>query len=242
MIPFFILGICLLVGFVLLARWFVAAEPRAVLWVLRWVAAFVAIVIGGFLIWGGRQALAAIVFPLLLPLLLRYRALWARLKSAAGPSPGQTSQVETRFLRMTLDHDTGAMSGVVLDGEHRGRSLEEMSLPDLVDLLRQCRAEDPQSVAVLEAYLDRIHGADWRAHSEEGQGGSGARYGGGAAASTGAMTREEALEILGLQPDATPDEIRDAHRRMMQQYHPDRGGSNYLAAKVNQAKDRLLAR
>jgi curved DNA-binding protein CbpA len=54
------------------------------------------------------------------------------------------------------------------------------------------------------------------------------------------MNRDEALAVLGLKNGATADTIRAAHRRLMKELHPDRGGSDYLAAKVNQAKDVLL--
>jgi len=230
-IAYLILGISLLVGLIFLSRWFVAAEPRRVATVARWVALIVAVVVGGYLIWGGRHLLAAFLLPLMLPVLLRYRALWHRLKAMAGPTPGQMSQVETRFLRMTLDHDTGTMTGVVREGRFHGRQLEELTLEELVELWRECRAADAQSAAVLEAYLDRTQDEAWRQSAGAGAGPS--------ATSTG-MTREEALEILGLAPNASQSEIRETHRRLMQQVHPDHGGSNYLAAKINQAKDLLL--
>jgi len=56
-----------------------------------------------------------------------------------------------------------------------------------------------------------------------------------------AMSRDEALKVLGLAPGAGDDDIRAAYRRLMQQNHPDKGGSDYLASKINQAKDVLLA-
>ena len=58
--------------------------------------------------------------------------------------------------------------------------------------------------------------------------------------SGGAMTRAEAYQVLGLKPGATEPEIRDAHRRLMMAAHPDHGGSDWLATRINQARDILL--
>jgi DnaJ family protein C protein 19 len=58
----------------------------------------------------------------------------------------------------------------------------------------------------------------------------------------GAMSRSEALKVLGLEEGATQEQIRAAHRRLIQQIHPDKGGTDYLAAKINEAKDVLLRR
>ena len=55
------------------------------------------------------------------------------------------------------------------------------------------------------------------------------------------MSKDEALEVLGLQPDYNKEDVIQAHRRMMQKVHPDRGGSDYLAAQINRAKDTLLS-
>jgi DnaJ-domain-containing protein 1 len=153
------------------------------------------------------------------------------MKGAAGPSAGNASDVETRFLRMSLDHDTGAMDGTVLEGAYRGRRLAELTLDDLRDLLVVCRAQDSQSATVLEAYLDRVHGDAWRdGFRSRGDG-----------TETALMTPAEAREILGVNADASREDVIEAHRRLMQKNHPDRGGSTYLAAKINQAKDVLLA-
>ena len=238
MIAYFILGLCLLVGFILLARWFVVAEPRKVVVLARWVLAILGLIVGGYLLWGGFQALAALALFFMLPALMRWRMIWNRLKAAQGPSPGQASEVETRFFRMTLDHDSGVMTGLVKEGRFRGRALEDLGIEELVDLWAECRAEDAQSAAVLEAYLDRTHGEAWREAAERDYGGAGA--GPRPPSGEGAMSQEEAYEILGLEPGASREEIHEAHRRLMQKIHPDHGGSNYLAAKINQAKARLL--
>ena len=154
------------------------------------------------------------------------------MRGAAGPSAGGASDVETRFLRMTLEHGSGQMDGVVLEGAYEGKRLSELGTEDLMDLLTTCRAQDPQSASVLEAYLDRVHGDDWREawHARAPGGG----------AEPAAMTAAEAREVLGVGENASRDEIIEAHRRLMQKNHPDRGGSTYLAAKINQAKEILL--
>jgi hypothetical protein len=147
-IEYFILGLCLLVGFILLARWFVATEHKKVVALARWVLAILGLIAGGYLLWRGR-ALAVLALPLLLPMIMNWRATRSRLRVAQGPSPSQASEVETRFLKMTLDHDSGVMTGLVKEGRFRGRALEDLSMEELVALWAECRAEDAQSAAVL---------------------------------------------------------------------------------------------
>lgn len=149
-------------------------------------------------------------------------------KGARGPSQGQKSQVETRYLRMTLNHDSGDMDGDILEGKHRGKRLSDLGFSDLLDLLHECRREDAQSAAVLEAFLERNFADEWR-DSETGRGQSGVK-------GNGKMSLDEAREILGVSAGATREQIIEAHRHLMQKLHPDRGGSTYLAAKINEAK------
>ncbi len=159
----------------------------------------------------------------------RLRSVFHQLKAAVGPTPSQSSAVETELLRMTLDHDSGDMDSEVLNDDFAGRRLSDLSLAKLLALLRECRAGDAESATVLEAYLDRYHTDTWRA-AETGEAGFADQ----------AMTREQAHRILGLKPGAGDQEVRQAHRRLMLKNHPDRGGSTYIAAKINQAKEVLL--
>jgi hypothetical protein len=151
--------------------------------------------------------------------------------SRTARSGGQSSQVRSQFLEMTLDHDSGGLSGHIVAGPHAGHSLDEFDLPQLAAMMP---GFDAESTALLESYLDRRFPA-WRQHAQGYAAG-----GQGRAASTGKMTDEEAYQILGLQPGAGRDDIGRAHRALMKKLHPDQGGSTYLAARVNEAKDTLL--
>jgi hypothetical protein len=151
--------------------------------------------------------------------------------SGAQRSPGQTSRVRSQFLDMTLDHDSGALNGRIVAGPDAGHALDEYDLPHLTAMLSSFDAE---SVALFESYLDRRFPA-WRQNAQGHAAG-----GQGRAAASGKMTNEEAYQILGLQPGAGRDEIGRAHRGLMKKLHPDQGGSTYLAARVNEAKDTLL--
>jgi hypothetical protein len=146
-------------------------------------------------------------------------------------SPGQTSHVRSQFLDMTLDHDSGGLSGQIVAGPDAGRSLDDFDLPQLAAMMA---AFDAESCALLESYLDRRFPA-WR-QDTQGNAAGGRSH----APSSGKMTNEEAYQILGLQPGASKDEIGRAHRGLMKKLHPDQGGSTYLAARVNEAKDTLL--
>jgi DnaJ-domain-containing protein 1 len=128
------------------------------------------------------------------------------------------------------------MQGVILDGSFKGQELSDLDFTQLIALWKECQT-DAQSVAVLEAYLDRSPYQDWRERirSDEQSNNDQSRPGYG-----NTMTTQEAYAILGLQPDATEDDIKKAHKRLMQKFHPDHGGSDYLAARINQAKELLL--
>lgn len=242
---YFILGIALLVALLFLGRWFVDADPRALARNLKWGALAAAGVVLVLLLASGRAALLAALVPAGVWLFRVYQ----RYRAAQGPRAGQSSQVRTRFLEMTLDHDSGGLDGRVLDGRHADRQLSELDLAALKELLEEYRIADAQSASVLEAYLDRTQ-PEWRDAGEPGgpETASQESPGGGEAGAgrqrgprpAGAMTRAEALEILGLEEGAGVEAVREAHRRLMQKLHPDHGGSNYLAAKLNEAKELLL--
>lgn len=156
-----------------------------------------------------------------------------RLRRGRRRSPGRRSSVRTAALEMELDHDSGAMEGVVLAGRHEGKTLGEMDMVDLMELHGELMS-DADSIRLLEAYLDGRFTV-WRedAHADAGDGL-------GEPPGSGAMTKQEAYQILGLEPGAAKAEINKAHRRLMQRVHPDLGGSSFLAARINQAKDVLL--
>jgi hypothetical protein len=166
----------------------------------------------------------------LLPVLIRLFPVlqWFQQRSGMASPGSGNSEVETDILKMVLDHETGDLDGEVLDGEFSGRHLDDMDREELERLLAWCRGRDLDSSRLLESYLQRRFGDDWQGeHTPPGSTG-------------GVLNETEALAILGLQPGASRDEIIEAHRKLMQKLHPDRGGNDYLASKLNQAKDFLL--
>jgi DnaJ-domain-containing protein 1 len=149
-------------------------------------------------------------------------------------SAGKVSRVRSAFLEMELDHDTGNMRGRILAGPHEGKSLDSLSTATLSGFLREI---DEDSRALLMAYLDR-RDPTWRDDVQDGS----AAGQGPSSRRSGKMTEEEAYQILGVKTGASAEEIGRAHRSLMKKLHPDQGGSTYLAARVNEAKDILLRR
>jgi DnaJ-like protein len=230
---YFVLGFMAMVALVYGLRWAAQINPANLARLIKYSAVAVALIGVGLMLVVGRLGLLLTIAG---PLYLLWRR-WRSSRAAAdiGSRRGRSSGIETVYLSVTLDHDSGTVDGRVKTGKFRDRPLADLSLAELVDLLAEIRASDPEGVAVLEAYIDRIHGSSWRA----GEAGDASQRANGPP-SSGVMTREEAFEVLGLTPDATVAEIREAHHRLMMKVHPDHGGSSYLAARLNQARDRLL--
>ena len=228
----FVLGVLVVIGLVVLIRGLSGADPRIARRVFKWTAIIIGITILAFLMIRGQVVTALWILGATLPFFMRWRMLKNMAKNWRGPTPGQASDIETTYLRMRLDHDSGELDGTVLHGSFNGRQLSELALADLIILLQECRINDAQSASILESYLDRVHGTEWR--GQDGQ--SNATQNGSV------MTVEEAYDILGLKPGAGKDQIREAHRKLMLKNHPDHGGSTYIAARINQAKELLLGK
>lgn len=262
MIGYLFLGICVLVGLLLLAKWYSSADPKTLAKTVPRVAIILGVLVIVLLVFTGRASLLLALAPLLLMFFTRFRALKNRVRAAMGPQPGQSSEVVTRYFRMVLDHDSGDLRGDVLEGDFAGRALDDLTREELMALWQEI-VVDAQSASVMESYLTRRLGPDWQEEPSDGYGGGdagegaagrqssggGRRSGWGSStgdrqssggAAGGPMTRQQAYEILGLEPGASKDDIREAHRRLLQKIHPDHGGSNFLAAQINQAKDLLL--
>lgn len=238
--PYLILGIALLGCLLFAARMLVNADPARLGRVVGWFAAGLGVAGAGAVLvsliasdrWGPALAVAGG----LAPLVIRGRSLWRRHHGGASTAGGQVSEVETGLLRMKLDHDTGTMSGQVRRGPYGGRRVEDLDQAELIALWRQCVAEDESGARLLETYLDRLR-PDWR-QSASGSAGGGSH--GATGAPNDVMTPEQAYAILDLELGASEEAIKEAHRRLMMKLHPDHGGSTFLAAQINRAKEFLL--
>ena len=227
-------------------RWFMRTPPEQVSRTLKQAAlwgvaiVFIALAATGRMHWLFAAGAAVLPFAQRALGLLRFLPLAKNLygryqakQTYQAPKTGQSSTVETRFLRMTLDHDSGEMDGEVLEGGYEDRLLNQLTLDELLNLYSECQRIDPESAALLEAYLDRSY-SEWREQAETPSNNE------AAAPTSDSMTLNEAREILGVDENASEQEITHAHRRLMHKLHPDRGGSDYLATKINLAKDCLL--
>jgi hypothetical protein len=214
--------------------WFMRANPSKLARFLRPVLVMLGIVgIGGMLILGLRFlvpwlpelfGLAGVVITALIARAVRSRPSGGFSSPGGG---GQRTEVRTAFLQAWIDHGTGDVGGTVLSGRFSGRTLDSLGDTELLDLHLECSA-DADSLRVLEPYLDRRLGAEWRQARQPPRG------------PRSDMTREEALAVLGLAEGASEDDVKAAHRRLIQRMHPDVGGSADLAARINRAKDVLL--
>jgi hypothetical protein len=218
-----------LLAVLLVGTAFLRTNPARLAETLRISGPLLLAIAGGLLVITGRAGIGGI-------LLSGAAALYAsnKVRRTAQKTPGKRSTVRTAVLEMELDHDTGGLQGLVLAGRYEGRTLGAMSKEQLIELLREL-SSDSESRQLLETYLDGrfpVWREDTKADDDDRQ---------RVAPGSGAMTKEEAYEILGLETGASAADVRKAHRRLMQRLHPDLGGSSFLATRINEAKDVLLS-
>ncbi|MDZ7823773.1 MAG: DnaJ domain-containing protein [Ahrensia sp.] len=212
----------------LAANYFINAQPAHIAKIVRLAGPLLLGTIGLVLSVAGRVGIGGPMMMFAVILIARSRKNNRVTKSAS-----QQSTVRSAMLEMMLDHDTGSMNGIVLAGKYEGMALDDMDDASLLSLASEI-ASDDESTQLLEAYLDRRM-PDWRDHVE-----ADARARRTGPAQSGAMTEQEAYQILGLELGASAAEIRKAHRGLMQRVHPDVGGSAFLAQRINEAKDFLM--
>ena len=218
--------------FVLL-RVFLNSSPARIRKLLTWAIGSILLALVVFFLYRTSGSFLWTLLFVLLPLFMRLKGIAQQIrnftKTARGPSEGQNSSVQTSFLEMSLDHDSGRMTGSVKKGRFAGNQLEELNLEQLIQLLDEA-AGDPKTVALLENFLEINYGADWG--NQQNTHGSDIH--------SSEMNINQALEILGLAANPSKRQIIEAHRRLIVANHPDRGGSTFLASQINKAKEVLL--
>ena len=239
--PAVILALVLLAAIAFGIAWFMRSNPSSLARAIR----FVLIGLGTFgtgalLVFGIRflPGLLPELFGLAGIAIAAFIARALRRRASGGfssPGAGRRTEVRTAFLQAWIDHASGDVGGTILAGRFAGRTLDGLSDSELLELNDEC-ASDADSRRVLEAYLDRRLGADWR----NAQQSTPPPHGSAPRGPRGDMTREEALAVLGLAEGASEEAIKAAHRRLIQRMHPDVGGTADLAARINRAKDVLL--
>lgn len=216
-----------LIALLAILRVYIKINPALLARGTKSIAGVISIGVAIYLLTRGAVLLAA-------PLgLLGAWLIWAPARiRLGGPSSATVSRITTDHLEVQLDHDTGLVTGQVLKGMFANRRIETLKPAELALLWQDCRFTDQKSAQILETYLDKVH-PSWQADIARGE----AEMANGPG---GAMSEREALDILGLEKGASEEAVRKAHRELMMRLHPDRGGSTYLASKVNEAKAALL--
>lgn len=226
---FLIAAVAAILLLLALLAMFLRADPAVIAVSTRRLGPFALLLCGLVILSTGRGALG---LPVVAAALVWLGIAW---KKRGRRSSGQRySTVRTAALEMSLDHRSGQLEGFVLAGLSEGRLLGSMDLQELTGLYREIGG-DSDSRRLLEAYLDGRFPV-WREHAQSHVG-----EGLGVTPGPGAMTKEEAYEVLGLEAGAAPAQVREAHRRLMQRLHPDVGDASFLAARINKAKDILLS-
>lgn len=228
---YLLLGLLILALVILAVHGIRGADAKRLARQIEKAAPWIMLVVAGVLALRGVVGFAIPLAAVAVLQLLRTSQRSSRPISVPGSGSGQTSQITTDTLEMELDHDTGRIRGLVLKGIFEGRRIERLKPAELALLWQDVRVDDPQSAQLIEAYLDSVH-PNWRDDVQRGERDM--------RGPDGRMSREEAREILGVADGASREEIRRAHRELMLKFHPDRGGSTYLASKINEAKDVLL--
>jgi hypothetical protein len=260
-----LIGIAVFVGVGFLIRWISEAEPKDV----RKIGVFVIVILIGllaaWLLLTGKIAAMVAAIAAGLPFLARlmrfgflwplFRRIFAASQKRAQPgsfgtrtsAPGASSEIRTELLHMLLDLESGQMQGRVLAGTYAGADLDGLGLDDLQLLYVECCSATDQSQAVLEAYFERRPDCagwqSWRYGNENADGaqqGEGDEKGKSRSSSASDMTVDEARKILGVGQNATRDAINQAYKKQIKAVHPDHGGSDYLASKINAARSLLL--
>ncbi len=244
--PVILLALVLLVAVGLGIAWFLRANPSTVARRLRILLVVLgSIGIGGLLIFGMRFlgsflpelfGLGGVVITGLVARALRHRPA----RGFSTPGAGQRTEARTAFFEAWIDHATGDVGGRVLQGRFIGRGFDDLADAEALALRDAC-AGDPESLRIFETYLDHRLGPQWRQANRATDGAPHSAAGrGNSPAPRGEMGRAEALAVLGLAEGVSDEDIRAAHRRLIQRVHPDVGGSADLAARINRAKDILL--
>lgn len=207
-------------------------DRRLVMRSLRWIVGGGAglIAVGALVL--RRIDIAAIFGAVAASVILRGRLGQFSFDTAMGGSD-KISRVRSRFLAMELNHDTGELSGRVLDGSYAGWDLMDLDEEETRRLIDEV-SRDAESVNLLESWLD-TNRTGWREYFAEQD-----ARGTHSETANGRDPVAEAYAVLGLKPGATEAEIKAAHRELMKGVHPDRGGSEFLAARINEARDLLL--
>jgi hypothetical protein len=221
-----------LVGLLVIYQYLRKAKARQLARWLRWAVGGGLAALSAFLLLRGQIGLVTLTGPVAF-MILRYGRIGNFSFESSTISEDNESAVRTRFISMKLDHDTGEVEGRVIAGRFKGRDLKSLDESEMRRLLDEVGA-DPDGLALLETWLDK-HRSGWREHFD-----GTSQTSEGPEEPSAHDPEAEALEILGLKRGASEDEIRAAHRKLIMGVHPDQGGSAYLAARINAAKDRLL--